>query len=257
MTPIIDIQNLDVSYGDTLVLESINLQVQSGEFLAVIGPNGSGKTTLMRSILGLIPPLHGHIHVFGQRPDALGPLRNRIGYVPQLMTVDFQFPVRVSDVVMMGRYGKLGLFHRPGPADRQATERALGQVGMAELADRQIGQLSGGQRQRVFVARALVSAPTLLILDEPTTGTDAESTESLYELLHRLNHDDHITIVLVSHDVGIVAQHVDVVACLNRRLVAHGRPAEVLSGETLSCMYGDEAVFFGHGKVPHIVVERQ
>ncbi|NOZ05802.1 MAG: metal ABC transporter ATP-binding protein [Chloroflexi bacterium] len=257
MNPIIDIQNLDVAYGDNVVLESIDLQVQAGEFLAVIGPNGSGKTTLMRTILGLVDPLRGQVYVFGQQPGALGALRSRIGYVPQLMTVNFQFPVRVSDVVLMGRYGKLGLFHRPGRTDREATRRALEQVGMAELANRQIGQLSGGQRQRVIVARALVSNPDLLILDEPTTGTDAESTESLYELLHRLNDEEHLTIVLVSHDVGIVAQHVDIVACLNRRLVAHGRPAEILNSETLSCMYGDEAMLFGHGAIPHMIVERR
>ncbi len=257
MKPIIDIQNLDVAYGDNVALESINLQVQAGEFLAVIGPNGSGKTTLMRTILGLIEPLRGQVYVFGRPPGALGAERSRIGYVPQLMTVNFQFPVRVAGVVLMGRYSKLGLFHRPGRTDHEAAMRALEQVGMAELANRQICQLSGGQRQRVLVARALVSTPDLLILDEPTTGTDAESTESLYELLHRLNDQEHLTIVLVSHDVGIVAQHVDVVACLNRRLVAHGRPAEVLNSESLSCMYGDEAMLFGHEAVPHMVVKRR
>ncbi len=257
MNPLIEMEDLTVAYGDHVVLESIDLRVKAGEFLAIIGPNGSGKTSLLRTIVGLVRPSRGWVRVCGRDSRDLGGVRTEIGYVPQLTTVDFRFPVRVFDVVKMGLYGKLGLFHRPTQKDSAATQQALERVGMADLAGRQIGQLSGGQRQRVFVARALVSEPELLLLDEPTTGTDAESTESLYELLDVLNHEDQITIVLVSHDVGVVAQHVDAVACLNRRLVAHGRPAEVLDSETLACMYGHDAMFFGHGEVPHMIVERK
>jgi len=255
--PVIEVEELTVAYGKLIVLEEVTLRVGQGEFLAIIGPNGSGKTTLLRTMLGLIRPNRGSVHIYGRDSSELGAVRSKIGYVPQLTSVDFRFPVRVADVVMMGRYGRLGLFRWPRRADREATARALDRVGMGEFADRQIGKLSGGQRQRVFVARALVSEPRVLLLDEPTTGTDVESTETLYELLDTLNREEQITIVLVSHDVGVVAQHVDTVACLNRRLVAHGRPGEVLDRESLACMYGTDAMFFGHGEVPHMVVERK
>jgi ABC-type Mn2+/Zn2+ transport system ATPase subunit len=253
----IEVEELTVAYGKLTVLEEVTLRVGQGEFLAIIGPNGSGKTTLLRTMVGLIRPKRGTVRICGRDSGDLRAVRSKIGYVPQLTSVDFRFPVRVADVVMMGRYGRLGLFKWPRRADREATARALDRVGMGGFADRQIGKLSGGQRQRVFVARALVSEPRVLLLDEPTTGTDAESTETLYELLDTLNREERITIVLVSHDVGVVAQHVDTVACLNRRLVAHGRPGEVLDRESLACMYGGDAMFFGHGDVPHMVVERK
>jgi zinc transport system ATP-binding protein len=155
----------------------------------------------------------------------------------------------------MGRYGRLGLLRRPGPGDREAVRRALEQVGIADLAQRPIGRLSGGQRQRVLVARALANEPELLLLDEPTTGVDVGTTEGLFDLLEAFHHRG-ITILVVSHDVGVVAQHVDQVACINRRLVAHGRPEQVLRGEVLECMYGPQAALMGHGEVPHIVVQR-
>ena len=153
----------------------------------------------------------------------------------------------------MGRYGQVGLVRRPGRRDREAARLALEQVGLRDLAQRQIGRLSGGQRQRVLVARALATEPELLILDEPTTGVDVGTTEGLFELLDGF-HRAGMTVIVVSHDVGVVAQHVSQVACLNRRLVAHGRPAEVLRPDVLECMYGREAALVGHGDIPHVVV---
>jgi ABC-type Mn2+/Zn2+ transport system ATPase subunit len=253
---VVQLAHVEVRFQDLLVLEDVSLSVPSGAFWAVLGPNGAGKTTLLRAILGLVRPTVGMVRVFGQPPWELTAERRRIGYVPQAPSVDVNFPVRAGDVVLMGRYGRIGLFRRPAAEDRAAARQALDRVGMADLADRPLARLSGGQRQRVFLARALANEPDLLLLDEPTTGVDVAATESLYELLDRL-HAAGMTILVVSHDVGVVAAFVDGVACLNRRLVAHGRPEEVLGSEALEAMYGCAAAFFHHGRVPHIVVERE
>lgn len=255
-TPIIELEHVYVAYGERLVLEDISLRVRRGEFVGVLGPNGSGKTTLLKTILGLVRPIQGEVRVFGAPPWELDGGRSRIGYVPQIPESDPRFPIHVDEVVMMGRYGRIGLGRRPGPADVEAVRRALALVGIEDLADRQIGQLSGGQRQRVFVARALAAEPELLLLDEPTTGIDVATTEGLYQLLHKLHRSLNLTMLLVSHDVGVVSQYVDQVACLSGRLVAHGRPGEVLGKGTLECMYGPETMFFGHGAVPHMVVTK-
>jgi zinc transport system ATP-binding protein len=255
-TPIIQLDRVCVTFQDLLVLEDVSLSVPHGDFLAIIGPNGAGKTTLLRVILGLVRPASGGVRVFGKAPWDLNGERRRIGYVPQVLSVDLNFPVRVSEAVLMGRYGRIGLVRRPSADDRAAARRAMERVGIADLADRSIARLSGGQRQRVFLARALANDPDLLLLDEPTTGVDVAATESLYELLRSL-HEDGITILVVSHDVGVVASYVNGVACVNRRLVAHGRPDEVLGSDELEQMYGCAAMFFHHGRVPHLVVEKE
>jgi len=255
MDYVIELENVTVCYQDLVALEDVSLRVAPGEFLALIGPNGSGKTTLIKTILGLVTPAAGTVRLFGKLPQQLNGEWKRVGYVPQIAQIDPRFPIRVFDVVLMGRYGQLGLIRRPGLRDREAARRALERVGMSELAQRPIGRLSGGQRQRVFVARALATEPELLLLDEPTTGVDVGTTEGLFDLLEEL-HRQGITILVASHDVGVVAQHVNQVACLNRSLVAHGRPQEVLSGEVLQCMYGPQAALVGHGEVPHLVVRR-
>jgi ABC-type Mn2+/Zn2+ transport system ATPase subunit len=252
--PIVDLEGVTVQFQNVVALENVTLQVRLGDFLAVIGPNGSGKTTLIRAILGLVQPTHGTVRLFGRAPGDLGGEWSRIGYVPQITRIDPRFPIHVFDVVLMGRYGQMGLIRRPGRRDREAAKVALERVGLAELADRQIGRLSGGQRQRVLVARALAAEPELLILDEPTSGVDVGTTEGLFELLGRLRRQG-MTIIVVSHDVGVVAQHVSIVACLNRTLVAHGRPKEVLRPDILECMYGREAALVGHGQTPHLVVK--
>jgi ABC-type Mn2+/Zn2+ transport system ATPase subunit len=252
---VVELEHVTASYQDLVALEDVTFRVAAGEFVALIGPNGSGKTTLVKAVLGLVKPTSGTIRLFGKPPQQLDGDWKRVGYVAQIAQIDPRFPIRVLDVVLMGRYGQLGLIRRPGRSDREAARRALEQVGVADLARRPIGRLSGGQRQRVLVARALANQPELLILDEPTTGVDVGTTEGLFDLLDGLHHRG-ITILVVSHDVGVVAQHVDQVACLNRRLVAHGRPEEVLSGEVLECMYGPQAALVGHGELPHIVVQR-
>ena len=252
--PIIRVKDVTVTYDRVVALEGASLEVPEGAFVALIGPNGAGKTTLLRVILGLITPDRGEVEIFGVPPKKLGRLRTQIGYVPQLHQVDLHFPVRVRDVVLMGRYGKLGLFRRPGKEDYEAVERALAEVGIPDLIYRPLSDLSGGQRQRVFLARALVNRPTLLILDEPTAGVDAAASESLYSLLRRLNREQGMTVLLVSHDVGVVAQYVDGVACINRKVVAHDRPEVVLTDTTLAEVYGCDVLLFHHGRVPHMVV---
>jgi zinc transport system ATP-binding protein len=254
-SPIIQLDHVTVTFQDVLVLDEVSLTVPPGSFLALLGPNGAGKTTLLRVILGLVRPITGTVRVFGKQPWELDGERRRIGYVPQVLSVDVNFPVRADEVVLMGRYGRIGMLHRPSLEDRAAADRAMERVGIADLAGRPIARLSGGQRQRVFLARALANEPDLLLLDEPTTGVDVAAGESLYELLRQL-HQAGMTILVVSHDVGVVASYVDSVACMNRRLVAHGRPAEVLGSEELAQMYGCDAVFFHHGRVPHLVVEK-
>ncbi len=253
--PIVELRNVTVRYGDLPpALENVNLSIPEGAFLAVFGPNGAGKTTLVRAILGLIEPTEGEIRVFGRRPRELGALRREIGYVPQILAVDLHFPVRVRDVVMMGRYARIGLFRRPGKRDREIVQAVMEKVDVADLADRHIADLSGGQRQRVFLARALATEPRLLVLDEPTTGVDTKASRSLYELLQDL-HREGITVIMVSHDIGVVSEYVDGVVCVNRRVLAHGRPEVVLTDSTLADMYGCQAVLFHHGKVPHMVVK--
>ncbi len=255
VTPrIVELEGVTVRFQDLVALENVTLQVHQGDFLAVIGPNGSGKTTLIRAILGLVQPTHGTVRLFGKAPRDLGGEWSRIGYVPQVARIDPRFPIRVLDVVLMGRYGQIGLIRRPGQRDREAAKTALERVGLAELARRQIGRLSGGQRQRVLVARALAAEPDLMILDEPTSSVDVGTTEGLFELLGRF-HQQGMTIIVVSHDIGVVAQYVSTVACLNRTLVAHGRPKEVLSPDILECMYGHEAAVVGHGTTPHVMVK--
>ncbi len=249
---IIELRNVTVSYPYHLVLEDVTMEVHAGQFLAVVGPNGAGKTTLLKTVLGTIRPTSGTVLVFGKPPWMLGHDRSRIGYVPQVQMVDMHFPVTTGEVVMMGRFGRIGIGHRPSREDREAVHRAMERVGITNLANNPIGRLSGGQRQRMFVARALANNPELLLLDEPTTGVDVATTESFYELLHRLQHEG-MTILVVSHDIGVVARYSDSVACINQRIELHGRPEEV-TGSVLACMYGPQAALLGHGVVPHIVV---
>jgi len=176
----IELEHVYVAYGEQLVLEDVSLQVGRGEFVGILGPNGAGKSTLFKVILGLVKPVRGAVRIFGKLQGSNGSIP--IGYVPQLAQIDPSFPVRVRDVVMMGRYGRIGLVRRPSREDREAVRRALQRVEMLDLAHRQIGQLSGGQRQRVLVARALALEPRILLLDEPTSSMDVSVAEGFYEV---------------------------------------------------------------------------
>lgn len=252
--PVIQVTDLTILREELLVLDSVSLTVMKGEFTAIVGPNGSGKTTLVKAILGLVRPDAGTVEVFGMPVSQLGELRSKIGYVPQIFDIDLNFPITVFETVLMGTYGRLGLARRPKREDKEAAMAALEKVGVADLKDRSIARLSGGQRQRVFIARALANNPDLLVLDEPTTGVDVATTGTLYSLLHQLKQEG-VTVVLVSHDVGVVATYIDTVACLNRSLVAHCRPDEAVCTEALTEMYGCHVAFLHHGEAPHIVVE--
>ena len=247
---IVSIHDLWVYQGGHAVLESINLQLFPGDFLGLIGPNGGGKSTLLKAMLGLIKPDRGEIAIFGLPPAAA---RSRMGYVPQKTVFDRSFPVKVLDVVLMGRYSRKGLLHRYGRQDRQAALRALADVGMEDRAERQIGALSGGEQQRVFVARSLVSDPELLLLDEPTAGIDSAQQTDFYDLLCHLNRDLGIAIVLVSHDVTAVSSYVSKIACLNQRLYYHS--SMELSHEDVEKAYGCPVEMIAHG-TPHRVLRK-
>jgi zinc transport system ATP-binding protein len=215
-------RGVSFQYDGGPVLVDIDLAIKEGDFLAIIGPNGSGKTTLVKVILGLLEPSAGRVELFGKTPAELAD-RSRIGYVPQKAThVDPYFPASAEEVVAMALLAAGGRGGRPGKEGRERVRRALDDVGMGGFGRAAIGRLSGGQQQRVFIARALVTSPRILFLDEPTTGVDAETQASFYDMLDRLNRRERLTIVLVTHDIGIVNKHVTSVACLNQRLVYHG-----------------------------------
>jgi len=245
MRPFVELEGVGVSYGEVRVLDGINLTVEPGDFLGIIGPNGSGKTTLLRVMLGLLEPREGSARLFGQPPAAFREWR-RLGYVPQRAALDPSLPVTVQEVVASGLVASLGLFQRIGRAERTRVREALARVGMEAHARARIGALSTGQQQRVLIARALVSDPELIILDEPTGGVDPEAQTSFYALLHYLNREREVTLVLVSHDIGVVAKEVTKLACLNRRLIFHGRPGDFLSDAALTALYGPSVRIVSH-----------
>jgi zinc transport system ATP-binding protein len=251
--PVVDIQELWVSLNHEYILQGVDLQIREGIFLGLIGPNGGGKTTLLQIILGLIRPDRGKVQVFGL-PSGHRRNRGRIGYLPQRAYADLTFPVTAFDVVMMGRYPWVGLWRRPSQEDRRKAMEKLEAVEIGHLKDRPIGHLSGGEQQRVFIARALASEPRMLLLDEPTSGVDTKAQGSFYQLLGRLKQELSLTIVLVSHDVGVIPYHTDEIACLNQKLYLHGKCPEVLDTDTLSKVYGCEVELLVHGKVPHRVI---
>jgi zinc transport system ATP-binding protein len=245
MRPYVELEDVQFSYGEVRVLEGINLTVEAGDFLGIIGPNGSGKTTLLRIMLGLAEPEHGAARLFGHAPSSFRQW-GRVGYVPQRATLDPTLPVTVHEVVASGLVSTLGVFARIGASQRSRIAEVLGHVGMEKHAPTRIGALSTGQQQRVLIARALVSKPELLILDEPTGGVDPEAQTSFYALLHHLNRERDVTLILVSHDIGVVAKEVTKLACLNRRLIFHGRPGDFLSDAALTALYGPSVRVVSH-----------
>jgi manganese/iron transport system ATP-binding protein len=234
-SPLLQLQNVTVRYGDTIALHSLDLQVDRGAQVAVVGPNGAGKSTLFQVIAGVITPASGQVRIGGS-----GPGRHIcIGYVPQRNRIDWRFPVTVADVVMMGRVGQIGLLRWPRRHDKEMVQAALEQVGMAAFGERQIGELSGGQQQRVFLARVLAQEAELLLLDEPLSGLDLPSQEAILDLLSRLRRQN-ITVLVAMHDLNQAAEHFPIILLLNRRLVAYGPPADVLTPERLMLTYGSQ-----------------
>ena len=236
-------RNLSVAYWSEPVLRGVDLSVPTGVVMGVVGPNGAGKSTLIKAMLGLVKPLTGSTEFFG-RP--LGKVRQRVGYMPQSTSVDWDFPTTVLDVVMMGTYGRLGWLRRPGKSERERSVAALEQTGMGQYAARQIGELSGGQRQRVFLARTLVQDPDLYFMDEPFQGVDAKSQQAIVRVLHSLRAAGK-TVVMVHHDLATVREYCDHVTLINRRVIATGPTAEAFTRTSIRTAYeatADDDTFF-------------
>jgi len=234
MPPILIVENLTVSYDGSLALDSVSLSINAGERVAVVGPNGAGKSTLFKAMVGLLRPKSGSVRTHGAA----------LGYVTQRSVVDWSFPVTVHDVVMMGRIGKMGWLRWQRPRDRDIVRRALAQVGMLELANRQIGELSGGQQQRVFIARALAQEATILLMDEPFAGVDTPSQEAILEILDRLR-ERGVTVLVSTHDLTLAVERFDRLALVNRRLIAYGPARQTITPETLAAAYGGKALWRG------------
>jgi len=239
--PVIEFRDLTCGYAGDIVLRDINLRIMSGDFVGILGPSGSGKTTILRTILGAVDIYGGQLLVEGHE---IRDRRPSVGYVPQLETVDWNFPITVEQTVLLGRAGN-GWLPWPGREDRERAHAIMRRLGIDSLARRHIRALSGGQQQRVFLARALVSNPRVLLLDEPTTGVDIKTRDDVLHLLDELNHED-ITIIMTTHELNAVAAHLPWVICVNRRIVAEGPPHEVYNPQTLLETYGAEMDVIQH-----------
>jgi len=232
--PPIEVHDLTVSYDKRPVLWNIDVEIPRGEIIGIIGPNGAGKSTLIKAMMGLIPAESGWVKING---EPLAKQRLAVGYVPQRESVDWDFPVTVRDVVLMGTYGRLGLFRRPGHRERELCTQCLEQVAMGPFADRQIANLSGGQRQRVFLARALAQQSQIYLMDEPFVGVDAATEAAIIELLRQLKQQG-CTVLVVHHDLQTAAEYFDQILMLNMRLVAFGPTRDVFTNELLQKTYG-------------------
>ena len=234
MTPILDVHDITVAYHRKPVLWDVDLVLNQPQLAAIIGPNGAGKSTLLKAMLGLVPLASGSVRLFGK---PLSEVRKRIGYVPQRESVDWDFPVSVLDVVLMGTYGQLGWFWRPGARQKALARECLARVGLSSLENRQIGQLSGGQQQRVFLARALAQQADIYFMDEPMAGVDAATERVIFQLLEELRTQGK-TILVVHHDLRTVPNYYDYVVLLNLRLVASGPLETAFTPENLRKTYG-------------------
>ncbi len=247
MTALITFDHATLGYGRRVVLSDISFDIPTGDFLGLVGPNGAGKTTILRAILGSLAPQAGTV---SKAPGL------RFGYVPQRDSVDYNFPLKVLDVVMMGRYDRIGLMRRPSATDRTRACAALEHVGIADLAEQPLRALSGGQKQRVLIARALVGEPNVLVLDEPTNGMDLVSTTQILGLVRELHERDTLTVLMVSHALNEVANYVERIALVVERGFRIGTVAQIMTEETLTQMYGipvDVDVMDGH----RVVVARR
>lgn len=231
--PAIEVRNLSVAYDTRPVLLGITVDVQPGEVVGVVGPNGAGKSTFFRSLLGLVPPGAGSIRLLGGDARVQ---RRWVAYLPQREAIDWEFPLVVKDVVMMGRYPHLGWGRPPGPGDGRVVAACLDALGIADLRDRHIGELSGGQQQRTLLARALAQEARILLLDEPFMGVDATTEQTILALLQRLRAEGK-AVLIVDHDLARAGETYDRVMLLNQRLVAFGPPLEVLAPDFLRVTY--------------------
>ncbi len=232
--PILDVHDLTVAYHHKPVLWDVDISVHEPSLIGIVGPNGAGKSTLIKSILGLLPSISGSVSIFGQ---PIKKVRQRIGYVPQRESVDWDFPVNVRDVVLMGTYGQLGWFRRPGRNEKAWAQECLEKVGLGALARQQIGQLSGGQQQRTFLARALAQKADLYFMDEPMAGVDAATENTIFRALQELRGQGK-SVLVVHHDLRTVPTYFDHVILLNMRLVAYGPTATTFTPENLQKTYG-------------------
>ena len=232
MEPLITFTNATLGYGSKVVLSGISFTILPGEYLGIVGPNGAGKTTIIRTILGSIPPIAGEVKVHSVSGGDL-----RIGYVPQRDTIDYVLPYTVREVVMMGRYRQIGLLRRPGAEDREVVKKSLAHAAVDGLADRPFRDLSGGQKQRVLIARALATQPEMLILDEPTNGMDLPSRISVLDLINELHQERKLTVIMISHLLDDVANHVKRIALVEPNFFQIGHVDEVLTAKNLSTLY--------------------
>ncbi|MGB7948311.1 MAG: metal ABC transporter ATP-binding protein [Candidatus Binatia bacterium] len=254
--PLVDLTNVSSRYGATLALQDVSLKIWHGQFMAIVGPNGGGKTTFLRTILGSVPAQQGKVLLRGKEPHRAA--LERIGYVPQLETIDWNFPITVEEVMSMGFFTRNRWFRSIGGNERQKLQSVMARLNLVGLGDRHIRELSGGQQQAVFLGRALLGDPDLILLDEPTAGLDIRSRDDVIHFLHEINHQG-VAIVITAHDLNWVAAHLPWVVCLNRRLIAEGRPQEVFNAAVLKETYRGEMVVFHHdgmimiGERPHAI----
>ncbi len=247
--PAIEIKNLSFSFGSNRVLEDVNVRIERGDFFGLIGPNGGGKTTLIRLILGVLEPAGGEVLLLGGKP---GVMRCRAGYIPQEVSSNISFPISVMDVVLMGLSFQRGMFRYFTKEDKEKASRIIRELRLTDLVQRHIGELSGGQRQKVLLARALVSNPDILFLDEPTASIDASGQNEIYEYLKTLNQAG-TTIVLTTHNVGAISTYIKSIACVNRQL--HFHPDGKLDEQILMDTYGCPVDIIAHG-IPHRVLQK-
>jgi len=251
--PIFDVKNLSFRVRGVNILSNISLEIFNGEYIAIIGPNGGGKTTLIRMLLGLEKPSSGEVRLFGKK------LKNfkewyKIGFVPQRASlVDENFPATVEDIVKMGRIANRGIFAGFSREDAKIVEDAMLKMDIVDLKGKMVGTLSGGQRQRVMIARALASNPEILILDEPNTGVDMVSQQRFYKLLAKLNKEEKITIVFITHDIGVIADDIGRLFTINQKATICNDPKETLSCEDVSTLYGIDAhLIHNHKHEDHV-----
>lgn len=239
--PIFDVKNLSFVLKEQIILSNISLEIFSSEYIAIIGPNGGGKTTLVRMLLGLEKPTSGEVRIYGKKLSRFKDW-HKIGYVPQRAAqIDSSFPATVLDIVKMGRTSQRSMFGTFSKVDKQLVDDAMAKMDISDLKDKMVGTLSGGQRQRVMIARALASKPEILILDEPNTGVDVASQKRFYALLRELNQKEGITIVFITHDIGVIADDIARLFTINQKAIVCNNPKQALSCEEMSELYGIEA----------------